>query len=564
MMLFFRIVQRYNRPEWLKMARDSNRLLLLTALTAMMAITVATYYPGMSAGFYFDDRSNFLWVTEMQWLHFDFETLQRTLSNVNLPSRPVANISIAFTYLLSGFDPAPYHWTNLVIHLAAGLALFWVIRLFQLHHTSEKGGTWLALVLVFLFLVHPLNIQAVTYVIQRMTSMSALFILLGLGCYLSGRYNAYLKKRVIWFSLTVLCLLLSIGSKEIGYLLLPLLLLFEICFHSSDWRSKYKTMTSQVSRRILAASAGVLIVLVVSAAWYVLSDRVYWLETFPNRDFSGYERVLTQGRVQVFYLSLLLWPSPSRLNLDHEFLLSRSMFDPITTALALAGWLTVILFALRNATTRPRLTFPILAYLLLHSIESAPISLELVFEHRMYLPMTMIALLLALNIGPLTEKYLHASYATLLATGLLLATATYARNEVWGDPLTFHRDCSIKSPNKWRPQYNLGTELGQRGLYKEAKIAFEKAISIKPDDSESHNQLGNVYMVENQQHVAERHYRLAIENNAENAEAYYNLSVLLSQQQRYEEQREMLEQFIEKAPPHLEKQKQWAIRYLKQ
>ena len=78
------------------------------------------------------------------------------------------------------------------------------------------------------------------------------------------------------------------------------------------------------------------------------------------------------------------------------------------------------------------------------------------------------------------------------------------------------------------------------------------------------NQLGNIYMLEKQQHAAERQYRLAIENNAENAEAYYNLSVLLSQQQRYQEQREILEQFIEKAPPYLEKQKQWAISFLKQ
>ena len=545
------------------MGKDSNRLLLLAAFVAIMAITIIAYYPGMSAGFYFDDDPNFLWVAAMQWSEFNAEILQQTLHEVTLPSRPVANISIAFTHLLSGLNAAPYHWTNLFIHLAAGLSLFWVIRLFQHHHLSEKGGAWLALLIVFLFLVHPLNIQAVTYIIQRMTSMSALFFLLGLGCYLSGRYHADRKKRLMWFAFTALFFLLSIGSKEIGFLLLPFLLLYEFCFNGSEWRAWYVTKTSLMTRRALAAGASVLVILTVSAGWFLLSDRVFWFETFANRDFSGYERVLTQGRVQFFYLSLLLWPSPSRLNLEHEFITSRSLFDPVTTAVALVVWLLIIIFAIRNASSRPRLAFPILAYLLLHSIESAPISLELVFEHRMYLPMTMIALLLALNIDPLTKKYSPGSYATLFVTGLLLSTATHARNEVWGDPMTFHRDCAIKSPNKWRPQYNLGTELGQRGMYGEAKIAFEKAISIKPDDSESHNQLGNIYMIANQQHTAEKQYRLAIEHNAENAEAYYNLSVLLSQQQRYQEQREVLEQFIEKAPAHLEKQKQWAINYLK-
>ena len=545
------------------MGRDSNKLFLLAAFVAIMAITVVAYYPGMSAGFYFDDDPNFLWVTAMQWTEFNVETLLRTLTEVTMTSRPVANISIAFTHLLSGLDAAPYHWTNLVIHLAVGLSLFWVIRLFQHHHLSEKGGAWLALLIVFIFLVHPLNIQAVTYVIQRMTSLSALFFLLGLGCYLSGRYESGLKRRLVWFAVTALFLLLSIGTKELGYLLLPLLLLYEFCFNGEDWRSRYITKTSPMTRRSLTAGASVLVILTVSAIWYLVSDRLYWFETMPNRDFSGYERVLTQGRVQVFYISLLLWPSPSRLNLEHDFIVSRTLFDPVTTVLALAGWLLILIFAMRNVSSRPRLAFPLLAYLLLHSIESAPISLELVFEHRMYLPMTMIALLMALNVGPLTNIYTHGSYAALLVIGLLLSAATHARNEVWGDPMTFHRDCALKSPNKWRPQYNLGTELGQRGMYRDAIIAFEKAISIKPDDSESHNQLGNIYVIGNQQREAERQYRLAIEHNAKNAEALFNLSMLLSQQQRYQEQREMLERFIEHVPPHLEKQKQWAINYLK-
>jgi hypothetical protein len=85
--------------------------------------------------------------------------------------------------------------------------------------------------------------------------MSALFFLLGLGCYLSGRYDADLKKRIVWFALTAVFLLLSIGSKEIGYLLLPLLLLYEVCFNGADWRSKYMTKTSPISRRMHAASA---------------------------------------------------------------------------------------------------------------------------------------------------------------------------------------------------------------------------------------------------------------------------------------------------------------------
>jgi hypothetical protein len=548
----------------MRIIENTDRPLLLAAMFAVMAITVTVYYPGMSAGFYFDDVSNIVAAPALHWTQFDFETIQKTLSDAHMPSRPVANFSIAFTHLFSGLVAAPYHWTNLVIHLATGLALYWVVRLFQHHHVSKKGGAWAALLAVFLFLVHPLNIQAVTFVVQRMTSMAALFFLLGLGGYLRGRYSREVSKRVAWFSFSILCLLLSIGSKEIGYMLLPLLLLYECCFNWAEWRTKLITSTSPRTRKALTAGAALLAILAISAAWHLVSDRVYWFEILPNRDFTGYERVLTQGRVHLFYLSLLLWPSPSRLNLDHEFMISRSLFDPVTTFLALTVWLLVILFALRSISSRPCLAFPILAYLLLHSIESAPISLEIIFEHRMYLPSTMIVLLLALNLGPLTKTHFRASYTILFVAGLLLAGATHARNEVWGDPLTFLQDCALKSPSKWRPQYNLGSELAIRGRYVEARVVFEKAASIKPDDSETHNQLGNVYMVEKQQRAAEEQYRLAIQYDAENAEAYYNLSMLLSQQGRYQEQSEMLEKFIQIAPSYLDKQKQWAISFLRQ
>jgi tetratricopeptide (TPR) repeat protein len=308
--------------------------------------------------------------------------------------------------------------------------------------------------------------------------------------------------------------------------------------------------------------SGVALILFASYSWYLIGGRIHWLETMPGRDFSGYERVLTQGRVLFFYLSLLVWPSPSRLNIDHDFDISRSLLDPATTVFALVAWLLILVFALRNLSSRPRLAFPLLAYLLLHSMESAPLNLELVFEHRMYLPMTMLALMLPLNLGPSVKTHGGTVYAVLLIIGLFLATATYQRNEVWGDPVTFARDTAQKSPNKFRPQYNLGTSLGPLGMLEEAKTALEKAVELRPDHSEAHNQLANIYMLEKQQDAAEQHYRLAIEHDPKNAEALFNLAGLLAPQQRYGEQRKLLEQFIQHAPPYLETQRQWAIHYL--
>jgi hypothetical protein len=535
----------------------------VAAAVAAAVIAVVAYYPGISAGFYFDDKHNIVWVPAVQWTEINGEMLSRVVHDTTVGSRPIANISIGLNHLFSGLDPGPYHWTNLVIHLAAGLSLFWVIRLFLRFHTDDRNGHWLALLAVFLFLVHPLNIQAVTYVIQRMTSMAALFLLLGFGSYLVGRYHANVTRRTGWFILAGLCFVLSIGSKETGYLLLPLILLYETCFHYSDWRGRFWTGTTARGRMILVSVSILAVLLAGSFAWYLLDGRIYWLDTMPGRDFSGYERVLTQARVQILYLSLLFWPSTSRLNIDHDFLVSRGLFDPATTAMAMAFWFIVIVFAFRHLSSRPRLAFPVLAYVLLHSMESAPISLELVFEHRMYLPMAMLVLLIPLNLGSLVKQHGPALYAALLIIGVLLAISTYQRNQVWGDPVTFYRDTALKSPDKFRPQYNLGTNLGPLGLRDEARTALQKAVELEPAHSEAHNQLANIYMLEPQLDAAEQHYRIAIENNPKNAEALFNLAKLLESQERREEQLQMLQQFVLHAPPYLERQKQWAIHYLK-
>jgi tetratricopeptide (TPR) repeat protein len=312
----------------------------------------------------------------------------------------------------------------------------------------------------------------------------------------------------------------------------------------------------------LIFGCSLLLLFLVWLGWTFTGDVIYWTGEMPTRDFSAIERVLTQGRVQFFYLSLLLWPTPSRLNLDHAFTVSRSLVEPVTTLLALLLIAAAVVIAVRSMRARPNVAFPLLAYMLLHSIEAGPFNLELVFEHRMYLPMTMIALLIGLNLRPSSAKHMVSTYAVLLVIGVLLAVSTYQRNLVWGNEIDFHTDVAQKSPLKFRPQYNLGTVLGKNGALGEAKSALERAIRIRPESSLAHNQLANVYFLTNQPRLAEQHYRRAVEYDPENAEALFNLSRILMSQGRHVEQRTFLERFVQVAPPYLEEQKQWALRQL--
>lgn len=544
------------------MQKDPNRLQLTLALLAVAAITVLAYYPGMSAGFYFDDEQNIVEAAALHWNALSAANVRATLQDAHLWTRPVANLSLAVNYLAAGPAPAPYHWTNLAIHLGVGLALFWVIVLFQRRHGAGQGDRAIALLAVLLFLVHPLNIQATTYVVQRMTSLAALFALLSVGSYLSGRYHPDAGVRRRWLALALLCFLVAAGSKEIGLLVVPLLLLYEACFNWPEWRSRYARSRETAGFAAMIAGAALAAASIGLLGWWFAGDSLYWTSTMPSRDFSGLERVLTQGRVQMFYLSLLLWPAPSRLNLDHDFAVSRSLLDPVTTLLSFAVIAATIVFAIRGARTRPLLAFPVLGYWLLHAMEAGPVNLELVFEHRMYLPMTMLALLLALNVRPTGRARAYGSYAVMLIAAALLTAATYQRNVVWGDPLTLHRDIAAKSPGKFRPQYNLGTLLGERGMLDEARAALEQAVRIWPQSSAANNQLGNVYLMTKQPQQAEHFYRLAVKHDAQNAEALFNLAGVLMSQGRYGEQREILERFIEVAPPYLDEQKRWAMRQL--
>jgi tetratricopeptide (TPR) repeat protein len=546
----------------MQLRRQHSKATLTLALLIIAAVTALAYYPGMSAGFYFDDKSNLLGVSALQWDELSWPAVSGALHDAHLTSRPVANISMALNHLGSGLDPAPYHWTNLAIHIAVGLSLFWVILLFQRHHGAGPGDHNFALLAVLLFLIHPLNIQATTYMVQRMTSLATLFVLLGLGSYINGRYLSDAVSRRVWLNLAGICLLLAASSKETGFLLIPLLLLYEICFNREALRNAYRRTVAHIGTPVLIFGCSLLLLFLVWLGWTFTGDVIYWTGEMPTRDFSAIERVLTQGRVQFFYLSLLLWPTPSRLNLDHAFTVSRSLVEPVTTLLALLLIAAAVVIAVRSMRARPNVAFPLLAYMLLHSIEAGPFNLELVFEHRMYLPMTMIALLIGLNLRPSSAKHMVSTYAVLLVIGVLLAVSTYQRNLVWGNEIDFHTDVAQKSPLKFRPQYNLGTVLGKNGALGEAKSALERAIRIRPENSLAHNQLANVYFLTNQPRLAEQHYRRAVEYDPENAEALFNLSRILMSQGRHVEQRTFLERFVQVAPPYLEEQKQWALRQL--
>ncbi len=518
--------------------------LVVAACLVLLAVvaTAYAYGPVARVGFYLDDQVNIQEESAVHMRALDFESIHRALFQGHLRARPVANLSFALDHLHGGLDPAGFHRTNVLIHFLSGLALFWL--------TSRLSGSPLASSCIAIaFLAHPLATQAVTYLTQRMTSLAALFVLVSLASWVEAR-----RGRRGFFALSGVAAACALGSKEISVMLFPVLLLYEVCLHRDEWAQHL----GATARRWLAVSAGALAfagIALVAYNFEQLWDLVLYYD-IPDRAYTPIERMLTETRVVFFYLSLWLWPAPSRLNLDHEFALSTGLLTPATTLLACTAWLVIAGLGVWLMRTRPRYGFVLLAFLAFNAIESGPLPIELVFEHRFYLPMTMLFCGLGIAIADTPPLVMRALCALTLLLCLPLAAATHARNLLWADPIAFYTDSVDKSPNSYRPLYELGTKLGEAGRYAEAAAALRRALEQKPEDPRTLNQLGTASMAVGEPQAGTKFYQRAVRADPGLVEAFYNLASAYDQAGHPDLALPLYRRFLELAGPGLLQQVQ--------
>lgn len=396
-----------------------------------------------------------------------------------LPTRPVANISFALNYYFHRYQLLGYHLANIVIHAATGVFLYLLTRLtlnLPVLRSGYESLRWVPLFTALIWLVHPLQTQSVTYIVQRMNSMAAMFYVLALLLYAKARTADDIKKMWTLFAGSILSGILALGTKEIAATLPLFILLYEWYFHQD-------LSLSWLKRHILPI-VGVLIVLAIIALMYMGGHPLErLLDSYASRDFTLIQRVLTEFRVVVFYISLLLLPHPSRLNLDHEFLLSGSLIDPISTGLSLVTLAGLAALAIYLARRERLLSFCILWYLGNLLIESSVIWLEIIFEHRNYLP----SMLVSLMAVSLIRRFIRPEWLGIGALGVIVlffSVWTYERNNIWQSEMTLWGDCVKKSPNKARPHNNLAVVLSDRGNDDAAIAYYTEALRLNPRDSE--------------------------------------------------------------------------------
>ncbi len=263
-------------------------------------------------------------------------------------------------------------------------------------------------------------------------------------------------------------------------------------------------------------------------------ERILSFADYAHHEFTFVERVLTQFRVVVYYLSLLFYPHPSRLNLDYDFTLSHSLINPITTLLSLVAIGGLIALACCLAKNKRLISFCIIWFFGNLVIESSIIPLAIIFEHRTYLPSMLVCLITVILIYRYIKPEL-LRVAILCAVVLVFSVWTFERNSVWSDDVILWKDCVEKSPKKARPRANLAVALDGQGRTEEAIQQNFVALQIKPDFEEAHYNLGIVLEKQGRIDEAIEHFLEALRIRPGYVEVQNNLGVALEKQGRIDE-----------------------------
>jgi tetratricopeptide (TPR) repeat protein len=487
-------------------------------LSGLVVLVFVIYSNSLNGPFIFDDMSNMEYNSHIRLARLTFDGLKQAVFESPASHRPVANISFALNYFFHGENTFGYHLVNILVHATAGIFLYFFIKITLRTPalcSKFENQKWIAFITVLIWLVHPVQTQSVTYIVQRMNSLAAMFYVLALFFYAKGRLSQTPRNRWLWFGGCALAGILSFGSKQTAATLPFFVLLYEWYF--------FQDLSWPWLKRHFLPVAGVMILLGALALTYL---GVHPLETilsgYDSRDFTPLQRVLTQFRVVIFYISLLMFPHPSRLNLDRDFSLSHSLIDPFTTLLCLAAIAALVALACYLAKKYRLVSFSILWFLGNLVIESSVIGLEIIFDHRTYLPSMLLCLPAVAWLYPhLWRKWL--GIGALAAVVTVFSFWTYERNGVFRDQITIWGDCVAKSPKKARPYNNLGIFLMKKGRIEEAQANFQRALQLKPEYASAHVNLGAVYARQRKYEKALTHYSEALRHRHNVPEAHYSM-----------------------------------------
>lgn len=535
-------------------------------LCAIALVGLFAYSNALGGPFVFDDAR-----------HIRDNPVIRDLSNYlarwdgyrAMPNRWVAYLTFAVNYRLGGLAVAGYHVFNVAVHLTCAAALYALVVLsFRTPRLSASrlapASRWLALAAALLFVAHPLQTQAVTYVVQRIASLATLLYLASVTLYAAARVRGEARAAsrgataACWAG-ALACALAAMKTKEIAFTLPFAIAIWDLSFFPPG-RGRWRRLTP-----FLATAAVIPLTLVDlrGHAGAVLAEAGARTR-LEHATLSRLDYLRTEIPVVASYLRLLVFPAGQ--SLDHDPPVFRTFLaPPVLGALALLVALAAAATA-AYALTSPRAGrravdpaarlagFGVAWFFLGLAVESSVIPIpDLMYEHRVYLPS--IGFFVAVVSGaalavahPGRRGLARVAGVLVAAAVLVLAVATQRRNEVWATDVALWADAASKAPGKARPFYNLGCALATAGRLEEAGLSLRRALRLDPGAPLAHAQLGSVLVATGRLLEAEPELREAVQLDPRLAEPTFNLATVLWQTGRGAEARVWFARFLELAP----------------
>lgn len=463
------------------MSRTQPWLLFVCALL----LATLLYFPGLRGGYEFDDFPNIVDNTALHVTTLDATAWQEAMwaSPSSDLQRPLASLSFALNHYLSGLAPAPMKATNLLIHLLNGLLLFVLLRRLARWHVPRSNvsptmsvgrNDWLAMLVATAWLLHPINLTAVLYVVQRMESLAQVFVLAGLLLYVDARHRQNVGERGAIWRLWIgvpLCTLLGVAAKESAVLLPLYALVLEFTVLNSWQRRRNELRVFYAIFLFIPGCLGLL--------WML--PRFLSAEAYAFRPFTLVQRLLTEPRVLLDYATWILLPLPKLFSFYHDdYVISTSVWHPWSTLPAIATLIATAAATILLRRQRPLIALGLAWFLAAHALTATIIPLELVFEHRNYfasagLLLVAFDLLLPNRLG--STPFALPRTAVAIAVTALCAITLVARAHTWSDPVMLAVTEARLRPNSPRATYNLGRTLVVLSNYRPDSPNIPKAIT---------------------------------------------------------------------------------------
>ena len=505
---------------------DSPHGAIRMASLAIILAGLAAYWNSFSTPLVFDAHLSIIENPTIRSLSPLKSVLLPALPGSTVEGRPLVNLSFALNYAFGKLDPCGFHAVNLAVHLVAGLALFGIVRrtllLPRFRDRTGLAATGLALTTATLWVVHPLQTESITNVVQRAESLMGSLFLLTLYC--SIRAFTDTRPRG-WQIAAVLMCLLGMAAKEVMAAAPLVILLYDRVFIAASWREVF-------SRR--AVFHGALAMTWILLGLLVLSAGSHGGTVGLGLGVSPWDYATSQFGTILRYLGLTFWPHP--LVIDYGYFQPVAGAEYIPAALVVAGLIAAGLAAFRS---RPWIGFLTASFFLILAPTSSvvPIAAQSVSEHRMYLPLAPLLALIVVGgwlMWTSRAPTRAPAFAAVIVIGAMIAT-TNARNHDYRTEIALWENCVARRPANHRGQTNLGLMLAQEGRIDESIACYRKALDLNPGYALANANLGYALMEKGRLDEAIVHFEKGIAADPNVASAHSNFGLALVQTGRLDE-----------------------------